>query len=92
MDEKIQSIQKNWTWKLVDVPEDKDEIIVKWIYKTKQDADGNVHKHIEILVARGFIQRSRIDFNETFVPVACMDTVIIMLAIVAQNKLFIKWM
>jgi hypothetical protein len=42
MDEEIKFIENNPTWKLVDVPKDKDVISVKWIYKTKQDADGNV--------------------------------------------------
>ena len=38
------------------------------------------------MVARGFTQQPDIDFNETFAPVARMDTVGIVLAIVAQNK------
>jgi hypothetical protein len=71
---------------LVDVPEDKDVISVKWIYKTKQDADGNVQKHKEILVASGFTHQPGIDFNETFALVACMDTVKTVLAIATQNK------
>jgi hypothetical protein len=81
MDEEIKCIENNQTWNLVDVPEDKDVISVKWIYKTKQDVDGNVQKHKVRSVARGFTQQPRIDFNETFVPVARMDTVITVLAI-----------
>ena len=50
----------------VDVPKDKDVINVKWIYKTKQDADANVKKHKARMVARGFTQQPNIDFNETF--------------------------
>ena len=42
MDEEIICIENNQTWKLVDVLEEKDMISVKWIYKTKQDEDGNV--------------------------------------------------
>jgi hypothetical protein len=42
MDEEIRCIEKNQTWKLVDVPKDKDVISVKLIYKTKQDVNGNV--------------------------------------------------
>ena len=38
------------------------------------------------MVARGFTQQLGIDFNETFAPVARMDTVRTVLAIVAQNK------
>ena len=44
MDEKIECIEKNQTWELVDVPKDKDVISIIWIYKTKQDADWNVQK------------------------------------------------
>ena len=54
MDEETKCIEKNETWELVDVPKDKDVISVKWIYKTRQDADGNVEKQKTRLVARGF--------------------------------------
>ena len=53
MDEEIECIEKNQTWEPVDVPKDKDVIMVKWIYKTKQDVDGNVQKHKARKVARG---------------------------------------
>ena len=83
MDEEIECIEKNQTWELVDVPKDKDVISVKWIYKRKQDADGNVQNHKARMVARVFTQQLGIDFNETFAPVACMDTVRTVLAIAA---------
>ena len=38
------------------------------------------------MVARGFTQQPGIDFNETFAPIAHMDTARTVLAIVAQNK------
>ena len=38
------------------------------------------------MVARGFTQQPDIDFNETFAPVARMDTIRTVLAIAAQNK------
>jgi hypothetical protein len=86
MDEEIGCIENNQTWVLVHVPEEKDVISVKWIYKTKQDAKGNVQKHKARLVARGFTQQPGIDFNETFAPVARMDTIRTVLDIVAQYK------
>jgi hypothetical protein len=42
MDEEIIRIENNQTWKLVHVPKYKDVISVKWIYKTKQDVEGNL--------------------------------------------------
>jgi hypothetical protein len=86
MDEEIRGIEKNQSWNLVDVPKYKDAISVKWIYKTMQDAEGNMQKYKERLVARGFMQQPGIDFNETFAPVGCMSTVRTMLSIVAQYK------
>ena len=53
MDEEIEYIEKNQTWEQVDVPKDKDVISVKRIYKKKKDANGNVQKHKERMVARG---------------------------------------
>jgi hypothetical protein len=71
---------------LVYVPEENDLISFKWIYKTNQDADGNMLKHEERLVARGFTQNPGIDFNRTFVSIACMDIVRTVLSIATQNK------
>jgi hypothetical protein len=86
MDEEIKCIERNQTWKLVDVPKDNDVISVKRIYKTKQYVEGNVQTSKERLVARGFTQQPRIDFNETFAPVVHMDIVGTMLSIVTQYK------
>ena len=38
------------------------------------------------MIARGFTQHPGIEFNETFAPIAHMDTVRIVLAIAAQSK------
>ena len=62
MDEEIECIEENHTWKLVDVPKDKDVVSVKWIYKTKKNANGNVQKHKARMVARGFTQQLAIYF------------------------------
>ena len=44
------------------------------------------------MVARGFTQQPGIDFNETFSPVARMDTVRTVLAIAVQNKCHVHQM
>ena len=75
---------ENKTWELVDVPKDKDVTNIKWVYK--KYVDGNVQKHKERMVARGFTQQPDIDINDTFSHVALMVRVITIMAIVAQNK------
>lgn len=87
MDEDIETIEKNYTWDLVDLHNDKDVIEPKWVYKTKYKEDGSIQKHKARLVAKGYSKQPRVDFNETFVPVARMETIRTVLALATQNEL-----
>ena len=51
MDEEIDAIERNNTCDLVDFRDNKNCIGVKWIYKTKLNAHGDVEKCKEILLA-----------------------------------------
>ncbi|KAJ0880785.1 putative RNA-directed DNA polymerase [Helianthus annuus] len=56
MDSEIQAIEKNQTWRLVDLPKGPRCIGVKWGFKTKLNEKGKVEKHKARLVARGYGQ------------------------------------
>ena len=58
MGEEMRSIYQNQTWTLSRLPPGKSAITTKWVYKVKQDADGNIIRHKARLVARGNEQKT----------------------------------
>jgi hypothetical protein len=49
-------------------------ITLKWVFKLKRDEANAIVKHKACLVARGFVQRKGIDFDDTFTPVNPCDS------------------
>ncbi|BBG92635.1 hypothetical protein Prudu_000428, partial [Prunus dulcis] len=86
MKAELEMIEKNNTWTLVDRPFGKPIIGVKWVYKTKLNLDGSVQKNKARLVAKGYSQKPGIDYNETFAPVARLDTIRTLIALAAQKE------
>ncbi|RVW98283.1 Retrovirus-related Pol polyprotein from transposon RE1 [Vitis vinifera] len=85
MKEELKMIEKNQTWELVDKPRHKRAIGVKWVYRTKLNSNGSINKHKARLVVKGYAQMFRVDFSETFAPVARLDTIRMLLALAAQK-------
>ena len=68
---------------LINKPENKNVINVKWIFRTKLNADGSINKHKAILVAKDYCQQQRVGYLETFTLVARLDIMRLLLALVA---------
>jgi len=92
MDDEIRSLKQNNTWKLTDLPAGRKPINCKWIYKIKQNAEGTIQRYKARLVAKGFSQIHGLDYDETFAPVAKFDSIRMILAIAAMEKLYIHQM
>jgi hypothetical protein len=87
MDEEMHSLLENGTWELVERPEGVKPIPMKWVYKVKRDAQGNIEWYKSRLVAKGFLQKQGVDFEEVYALVSKHTTLRVLLAIVAQQDL-----
>lgn len=85
MNEEMTSLQKkNKTWKLVDLPLKKKSVGCRWIYNVKYKADVTIEYHKVRLVAKGYSQTYRIDYTETFAPIAKINTIRMLLSLAAN--------
>lgn len=89
MEKELASIKENDTWELSDLPPGRKCIGTKWVFKIKRDGNGNFIKHKARLVAKGYSQLAGIDFEETFAPVARIESVRQLLAIASFLNLTI---
>ncbi|KAJ4718980.1 Retrovirus-related Pol polyprotein from transposon TNT 1-94 [Melia azedarach] len=86
MDEEIKVIVKNDTWELVSLPKGNKVIRVKWVYKAKQNSNGEIERYKARLVVKGYSQRADIDYDEVFAPIARLETIRLIISLAAQNK------
>lgn len=86
MEREMQSIEGNDTWRLTNLPAGKKTIGLKWIFKLKKDAEGNIVKHKARLVAKGYVQEHGVDFDEIFAPVTRLETVRLLVALPAKSE------
>jgi hypothetical protein len=58
----------------------------KWVFRNKQDEHGVVTRNKTQLVAKGYAQVACFDFEETFAPVARLESIQILLAYAAHHS------
>jgi len=74
--EELEQFVKQKLFSTVRTPVGRKVVGCKWIFKTKVDENGQVEKYKARLVAQGFLQIPRVDFDETFAPVTRHQTLL----------------
>ena len=87
IDEELRAHDKNTTWTMVSREPGKKTIDSKWLFKIIKDPERNVLIYKGRLNVQGFMQRPRIDYNETFAVVVCYDSLRVMLMLTVQQDL-----
>nr|GEX08248.1 retrovirus-related Pol polyprotein from transposon TNT 1-94 [Tanacetum cinerariifolium] len=92
MHKELNEFERLEVWELVAQPDKVMVITLKWIYKVKLDELGGILKNKARLVARGYRQEEGIDFEESFAPVARIESIRIFLAFVAHINIVVYQM
>jgi hypothetical protein len=79
MHEELENFERNQVWELVDPPLGCKPIGTKWVWKNKEGEKGEVVRNKSRLVAQGYSQKEGIDYEETFVPIARLEAIRILL-------------
>src|SRR4051812_21118871 len=88
MKSEIGSMYENKVWTLVDLPDVRQDIEIKWIFKRKTDTDSSVTIYKARIVPKGFRQVQGVDYDESFSLVSMLKSVQIMLAISASYEIW----
>ncbi|GJY81266.1 retrovirus-related pol polyprotein from transposon TNT 1-94 [Tanacetum coccineum] len=75
MQEELNQFYRNKVWTFVPPPYEKSAIGSKWVFRNKKDEHGITTKNKARLVAQVYSQEERINYDETFAPVARMEAI-----------------
>jgi hypothetical protein len=79
MQEKLNNFTRNEVWHLVPRP-NQNFVGTKWVFRNKQDEHGVVTRNKARLVAKGYSQVKGLEFDETYAPIARLESIRILLA------------
>ncbi|GKA66879.1 retrovirus-related pol polyprotein from transposon TNT 1-94 [Tanacetum coccineum] len=80
MQEELNQLIANDVWELVSQPKNMKIIGTKWVFRNKLDENGVVSQNKARLVAQGYNHLEGIDYDETYAPVARLESIRILLA------------
>lgn len=81
----LKGLEASGTWRLVKRPPDTNVVDLKWVFRIKKNAAGELDKYKARLVARGFTQIYGMDYYETYSLVARLSSFHLLMAIAARN-------
>ncbi|KAI3510732.1 hypothetical protein L1887_17865 [Cichorium endivia] len=85
MQDELNEFERNKVWRLVLTPEKASVLGIKWVFRNKLDKEGNVIQNKARLVVKGYCQEEGIKYEDTFAPVARLESVRIFLAYAAHK-------
>ena len=91
-DSEYETLMENETWEIMELPHGRKPVGCKWVFKVKCRNDGRVERFKGRLVAKGYVLKYGLDYDETFSPVVRFSSIRALLAYGVQNDMIIHQM
>jgi len=85
INKELTALKDAGTWSIVKKPEGVNVVGCKWVFRIKQNADGEIDKYKARLVAKGYSQVYGVDYYDTYAPVTRLASLRTITAIAAHN-------
>nr|GFA47413.1 hypothetical protein [Tanacetum cinerariifolium] len=92
MQEELHQFDRLDVWELVDRPLCTNVINLKWLWKTKRNEENTIIRNQSRLVAKGYAQKERVDFEESLAPIAPLEAARLFIAYAAHKSFTIYQM
>ena len=92
VNDEMDSILSNSTWVLVDLPLSSNTISCKWVFRRKYRTDGTIQTFKARLMTKRFRQKERIDYFDTYAPIARITSIRVLIALAYIYKLVVHQM
>ena len=86
MSTKMEALEKNRTWEIVEFPKRKNLIRYKWVFTMKYKVDKSIERYKLKLIVKGYSQTYVVDYLETFAPIAKMNRIRLLLSLVVNSE------
>ena len=82
----MKALYKNDTRDIVYLPKGKHRMGCNWVFTINYKADGSIKRYKTRLVVKGYTQTYGIDYQETFAPIAKMNSIRILLSLATNHN------
>ncbi|MBW0525185.1 hypothetical protein O181_064900 [Austropuccinia psidii MF-1] len=87
IEKELMSMETLGVWEVVDLSPTFKLVSTTWVFKVKKDHPNNVVEHKARICAQGFTQTSGINFEETYSPTGCLNSLHTLIVHTALNRL-----
>lgn len=85
MEEEVQTLEKNKSWDVVDLPYRKESVGCIWVFTVKLHLNGTAESYKARFVAKGYTQTYGVDYEKTFALIAKINFVYILIFVVENH-------